>query len=180
MPSFCIRVMCLSSGSNFRLGWEVDGGVGRKTLTHKEVFELFLACHACSSKHLVVQIRSIHRLFLRWIEFHLYLCCRGDSMEYIHARVCYHFFILEISESLILTPSPTFIFHHCLCICPRLELFNCHRFWVYIFSAKFGKENIKQFFRMGIKVNIVQKQKSRLGTVAFDAIFYKHSYHVSP
>ena len=30
--------MCLSSGSNFQLGWEVDGGVGSKVLTHAKKF----------------------------------------------------------------------------------------------------------------------------------------------
>ena len=36
--------MCLSSGSNFQLGWEVDGGVGSKGITHAKKVLNYLWC----------------------------------------------------------------------------------------------------------------------------------------
>ena len=114
-----------------------------------------MACHACSYKYLVSQIRSIQRVVKGWNEFH--------SMEYIHAQVCHDLFLREIFESLILDSAHNWICHHFLCICPRLELFNFHRFWMCIFSVLFWKENIKPFCRMGIKVNIFQNQKIKIG-----------------
>ena len=36
--------MCLISGSNFQLGWEVDGGVGSKGITHAKKVLNYLWC----------------------------------------------------------------------------------------------------------------------------------------
>ena len=141
----------------------------------QRIFELFVACHTCSSKYIVAQIRSIHRFFKGLNEFHLYLWCRGDSVEYIHAQVCHHFFLREISESLMLSPSPTCIFHRCLFIFPRLELFNSHRFGFVFLVHDLGKKILDHSAGWESRLILCKNKKSRFGTVTFDAIFYKRS-----
>ena len=172
--------MCLSSGSNFQLGWEVDGGVGSKGLTDakKVLNSLWRVTPA-------LQNILLHRLDLftgssRDEMDLISICGAGEILWSRYTPKCaiISFFVkyynpLYFPLSYLHFPSlPLYL--------SKIGTLQSSPLLGVYFNARFRKENINHSAGWESRLILCKNKKSRLVTVAFDAIFYQHSYHVSP